>query len=306
MLFKLINLLFELADKIRGGILKFFRRSYIRRLEAVSTKVYSRYAIVCIYDKSPRSDLVSLFTELKKSGFGIITVSSNSADAQYAGLMDVNVRVASIGRDFFAYQQGYNVLKQLDHVDSIESVCFLNDSVWYFKRYQEELVRELIEGMDSGRLTVGSRIIDDIPHVSGWLFGIRLDEHTIAGLDQLFTINFARKSRNYNIRKGEHRIITRMASVNGIKSMDRQEKTKPYAYCYTAISKGLECFYLKADVTLRTNPADSQLEKFLEINATGNEYFEALRWITAKADALLNNPLRRAEMAQFRHHYFES
>lgn len=304
MLFKLINFLFDIPDKAKGLFFKRFCKNYTKRIETNSKQEYSRFAIVCIYDKTPRPDLISLFSELKKAGFGIIAALSNDADSQYADLIDIKVHVSPVGRDFLAYQQGYRALKQLGHTDAVKSVCFLNDSVWYFEKHQQKLIGELMEGMDSGKLTVGTKIFDDIPHVSGWLFGSHFDQNTIANLDLLFLPNFARKSREYNIRKGEHKILTSFSSTKGIKSLDKEHSSNMYAYCYTAIAEGLECFYLKADATLRMNPSSSKLEEFLSLNATEDEYYHALRWITSKADALLNSPLRRAELSQFRKHHF--
>jgi hypothetical protein len=306
MLFKLINFLFEVPDKVKGFYFKNFYNNYTKKVELRSDYEYSRYAIVCIYDKNPRSDLIALFGKLKKSGFGIIAILSNDADTQYGDMIDIKVHLLPVGRDFLAYQQGYKVLKKFGHLDTVKSVCFLNDSVWYFKKHQEKLICELVESVDRGNLTSGTMIFDDIPHLSGWFFGVKLTENTIADLDKLFAPNFARKSREYNIREGEHKIITRLSSIDRLKNLDENGPARPYAYCYTAVSEGLECFYLKADANLRTNPAKSQLEKFLRVNASDEEYMESLSWIISKSDSLFNSPLRRAEMYQFRKYYFEN
>lgn len=305
MFYQLFEALYEIYDYIRGNCYNFISKRPVRS-KIIKNASPKKYAIFCIYDKENRPDIRDLMLGLRNRGFGILAVTShNHFPEQYSGLADVEVTVAAIGRDFFSYQQGFETLKTLTNISQVSSICFFNDSVWYFQNHQESVLNKLCQSIDDGNLVSGTIIIDEIPHVSGWFFGLPLNEDTLKELDKIFEKNFARKSRMFNIRYGEHKILSTIQSVSGFQSLDDDNKwIGAYAYCYKAITLGEKCFYLKADGTIRTNPSKRKFNEFMMINSTDQEYYAAMRWITIKADGLLKNKFRMGEILRYRKNYF--
>ena len=306
MLYKLLGLFFEQFDRIKSYLLNIFRKEITLEVLTEGNKSFRRYAVVCLYDRSPRPDIKILLKHLSDSGFGIIAAVSNDVYKKYDNQLDIIVRIPPIGRDFMAYQQGYRAMKKLNHFDEIESVCFFNDSVWFFQKYQLSTIKNMLTALKQNKLAVGTKIFDEVPHVSGWFFAAPINKNTSDELDNLFKPNFARKSRKFNIRSGEHKIFNTVTSVAGSESLDLPNKASPVPpHCYEAIIEGSECFYLKADSTIRTNPAEAKIEKFLAVNTTDDiEYFNALRWISSRADALISDPVRLAELSIYRHQHY--
>ena len=303
MLYRLLTWYIELIAALQSKYATTFTKKILKQVEYHSDKQFKKYLILCIYDTVVRPDIISLLKHLVSDGFGVIGVVSNNANEQYEDLLDITVHIAPIGRDFFAYQQGYEVLKKLKNLQSIEQVCFLNDSVWYFQKYQPTLVKALSENNEIDTLIVGTEIFDEIPHVSGWFFTVPFNSQTQTELNSLFSKNFATKSRMYNIRKGEHQIAPSLKFFNQIKALD-PEAGLPYAGTYKAVKDGVENFYMKADCSFRTNCVTSSLKNFLVINTTGEEYNYAYRWLTLKADNIQKSKLRVAELSHFKNRYF--
>lgn len=302
----LLTALFEFWDIVRSGFWRLYRPGSIQSVrQCGSGGDQRRLAIFCLFDKKPRPDLRALFGRLSEAGFRVVAVASNDAFKQYEGLFDVVVHVSPVGRDFFAYQQGWRALDALGLKQEAESVCFFNDSVWYFIPHQKAMISDLVANLSAGKLVSGTMIFDEVPHSSGWLFGVPCDERTAPELDKLFSRDFARKSRLYNIRKGEHQIIGALQSVTGAHSLDWEGAALPYAYCYEALKSGGECFYMKGDSTIRTRPSGAQLSVFLKANCLVEEYLPALRWISMTADGIYRNRLRVAELMRYRKHYFK-
>lgn len=305
MLFRFIELLAELIDAARGYLSKLLIRSASRKIQQTGQPVHRKYIIVCLHDKSPRPDLTELFSRLSRAGFGIVGVTSNDAANQFSDQLDITVNIAPIGRDFLAYQQGYRALKKLGLDTQTETLCFLNDSVWFFKPHQQAIIDAMLAYLEEGKLVAGTLIFDYIPHCSGWLFALPYNKDTRAELESLFAENFVRQSRKFNIRKGEHKVLSMLQSVNGVISLDQPHATPAYPYCYAAINQGLECFYMKGDSTLRLNPSKAKFEEFLQTNCSEDEKLKALQWLSRRADALLDSPLRLQEMHRYRRHYFK-
>lgn len=301
----LLTGLCELWDFIRGVGGRVFRRASIKSLQECRSGEQRRLAIFCLFDHKPRPDLRALFSCLSEAGFRVVAVTSNGAFKQYDGLLDVVVHVSPLGRDFFAYQQGWRAVDALGLKQKAESVCFFNDSVWYFIPHQKAMIADLVVNLSAGKLVSGTMIFDEVPHCSGWLFGVPCNESTTFELDNLFSRDFARKSRLYNIRKGEHQILGALQSATGSRSLDREGVALPYAYCYEALKQGGECFYMKGDSTIRTRPSGAQLSAFLKANCAEDEYLPALRWIAMTADGIYRNRLRVAELMRYRKHYFK-
>jgi hypothetical protein len=304
MIRKLLTILFEILDAIRGGL---SRLPVSRPIEEIvqRRKFDTRnYVIFCLFDTKPRPDLCALFKRLADAGFCLVGVSPNAAADQYDGLLDVVVRISPAGRDFFAYQQGLHALDQLAIRQDAASICFFNDSVWYFKTHQDATIRALKKGLAEEKLVSGTMIFDEIPHCSGWMFAVPCNPHTHCELDKLFAPNFARKSRTYNIRKGEHRILGTFQSVSGLLTLDNNTSSRPYPYCYEALTEGWTCFYMKGDSTLRTNPAKVNLENFLENNCENDELLSALRWISMTSDIILKSWIRTSEAREYQQRYF--
>lgn len=303
MLYKLLNFYVEFIAALHSYYAKAFTKKIIKKVEYHSDKQFQKYLVLCIYDTIARPDLISLLRHLASDGFGVIGVVSNNAHEQYLELLDITVHIEPIGRDFFAYQQGYEVLKSLSHLQSVERICFLNDSVWYFQKHQPRLVKELSENNSKDSLIVGTEIFDEIPHVSGWFFSVPFNSNTQAELNDLFGKNFANKSRSYNIRKGEHQILPLLRSFSQIKVLD-SEAGLAYAGTYKAVVEGKECFYMKADCSFRTNSAKSSLKQFLITNSTEEDYSDAYRWLTLKADNIQKSSLRVIELSHYKKRYF--
>lgn len=304
MLYKLLTLYVEFVTSLQSYYAKIFTKEIIKQVEYHSDKQFQKYLIICIYDTLPRSDITSLLKQFSADGFGTIAVVSNDAHEQFQDLLDITVHLEPVGRDFLAYQQGYEVMKKLSHLDSIKRVCFLNDSVWFFKKYQPMLIKELSDTSTQGDLVVGTQIFDEIPHVSGWFFSVPFNPEIKNELNTLFDKNFANKSRIYNIRMGEHKILPSLKSIRLTKNLDVSNRAMPYPYTYKAVTEGKECFYMKGDCSLRTNPKESDLEKFLRLNTNKEEYFKALHWLTTKADNLYRSPIRRIEISKYMKRYF--
>jgi len=291
---------YEIYDFILSIVLSCFGSFLVKKSTHFSNSTCKNYVVVCLYDKYPRPDLISLFQKFNAAGFGIIGVSSNNATNQYEGYLDTEILIQGFGRDFLAYKVGYRALKKISSVNPIENIIFLNDSLWFFEKYQSDVVRSVIEGLKSEKLVFGTYIPDEVPHASGWLFGLGFNDMSKRQLDQLFRKSFYRKSRRFNIRLGEHKIIPLLRTHNGMKSVDSfQEPGKFVHYGYTAISDARKCFYLKGDSTLRINPVESKLLEFLKINATESELTHVSRWISSSADRNFRSLIRRLECRRF-------
>lgn len=99
-------LLTEIAEII-DVIASFFRRLVRWRLTVEAKPgrqllTFDRYLVLCVYDRTPRPDLLALIRQFKTAGFGIVLATSNDAYRQYQSLADAIVRVAPVGRDFTA------------------------------------------------------------------------------------------------------------------------------------------------------------------------------------------------------------
>lgn len=176
--------------------------------------------------------------------------------------------------------------------------------MWYFIPHQPAVISGLVANLAAGKLVSGTMIYDEVPHCSGWLFGVPCNERTVVEVDQLLSPDFARKSRLYNIRKGEHRILGSLKSVSGSHSLDCEDASLPYSYCYEALNTAGKCFYIKGDSTIRTRPSGARLVEFLRVNCTEEEYLPAMRWIAMTADEIYRNRFRVAELIRYRRHYF--
>jgi hypothetical protein len=73
---------------------------------------------------------------------------------------------------------------------------------------------------------------------------------------------------------------------------------------YTAIMQGTQCYYIKADSSLRINNARSKMAAFLTTNSSGEEGSEALRWLARRSDILCRNRIRLKEMRWYSKTYF--
>lgn len=307
MLYRFLAFYFELLAILNSFWAKLSTKKITKNIEYLSkNESFQNYLILCIYDISPRPDLKSLIRHFSDAGYGVIAVVSNDAHKQYLELIDIIVHIEPVGRDFLAYQQGYEVMKKISPKDNVGRLCFMNDSVWYFMKYQPALIKLLAEKDLENELIVGTQIFDQIPHVSGWFFSPPLNSTSILELDKLYKSNFMSKSRHYNIRKGEHQILPIISSVNAIINLDVSEHVSPFPFTYKAVSEGIECFYMKADCTLRTNPVKSDLDGFLKTNSVGNEYYTALRWLASKSDQIYSSNIRRIEARKYMEQFFSN
>ena len=262
---------------------------------------FDRYLVLCVYETQPRPDIDGLIRRFKEAGFGIILATSNDSYKQYIAVADAVVRVAAVGRDFTAYKEAYRYLAGGRRPDA---VVFANDSVWYFEKHQAEVVARISTSLDRGALVAGSMVLDYVPHVSGWLFGLPWNDETDGELATLFSPSFVRKSRRYHIRRGEHQIMHVFRSVSDIVSLDGDSPAPAVAYGYHALMLGKPCFYVKADAILRTNPLEARLMEFIDRNAVEVERRPVLRWLAGRSDGLLGSWLRARELRMFQRRYF--
>jgi hypothetical protein len=305
MIVLIINNLLEVIDSIKSFLRRIYFFRFSRKIAHLTSSVNYHVAIFCLFDTNPRPDIGNLIEHLRKSGFRVLGVCANNAYLQFKDILNDVVHIAPVGRDFYAYQQGWIALKSIGALKSAHSVTFLNDSVWYFNSQQKTTVNNLFEKLKEDQLVVGSVIYDEIPHCSGWLFGTSLNRNTRDEIESLFKYNFARKSRLYNIRTGEHRILNTLKSVSGIHRLDGCEDSLPYASCYRALINGDSCFYLKGDATLRTNPAATNMVKFLKLNTIQLEFFQVLQWLSLQALTSSQCWTRMLEISRYRRHYFK-
>lgn len=115
-------------------VLRSFLTSLTRPKPTLSVVEYRKsdkrkFAIFCLFDQKPRPDLRALFSNLADAGFRIVGVAPNGALDQYEGLLDIAVHVSPVGRDFFAYQQGWRALDGLGLKQEVEEVCFCKRAV---------------------------------------------------------------------------------------------------------------------------------------------------------------------------------
>lgn len=266
---------------------------------------FSKWVVLCCHDTSPRPDLLGLLAAFKARQYGVVIACSNSSSRQYAGLADLTVKVAPLGRDFSAYQQAFHYLHSSRRLESEGgAIVFVNDSVWFFQKYWEDVVGRLDKGISEGALVCGTMIVDEVPHVSGWLFGVATTAPLLEELQSLFDRNFARKSRRYNIRLGEHQILPALRSAGSVVNLDLPSSIPAVPQGYTAIMHGTECYYIKADSALRVNNARSKVAEFLAANASGREVSDALRWLARRSDILSRSRIRLVEMRSYRRAYF--
>ena len=262
---------------------------------------FDRYLVLCVYETHPRPDIAGLIRRFKEAGFGVVLATSNDAYKQYIAAADAVIRVAAVGRDFTAYKEGYKYLAEGRRPNA---VVFANDSVWYFENQQAEVVARIAASLDRGALVAGTMILDYVPHVAGWLFGVPWHNQTDGELATLFAPSFVRKSRRYHIRRGEHRIMHVFQSVSDIVSLDEDSPAPAVANGYHALMLGRPCFYVKADAILRTNPLEARLTEFIERNAIEAERRPVLRWLAGRSDGLLGSWLRARELRMFQQRYF--
>ena len=262
-----------------------------------------RFAVVCVHDTTPRPDIRSLIATLRRAGFLCVLVSSNEAPRQYADLADVTIRISRYSRDFTAYRAAFRYLDKL--VPPSESiVTFLNDSVWYFEKYQADIVDRLVTSIPTESLCVGGFIADEIPHVSGWLFGVPFTADWRADLSVLFDRHFLRRARRYHIAFGEHRILPSMKKSRALTVLQKAEENPAIAACYEAVISGSACFYLKADSQWRTEPSGNRLAQFLDVNAVPEERNAVLRWLAGRSAILASDWTRRYEFSAYRRRHF--
>lgn len=272
--------------------------------EANAGNRFSKWVVLCCHDTSSRPDLLGLLAAFKARQYGVVIACSNSSSRQYDELADLTVRVAPLGRDFSAYQQAFRHLHSSQRLDSEGAIVFVNDSVWFFQKYWDDIVGRLDNEISQGSLVCGTMIVDEVPHVSGWLFGVATTTPLVEELQSLFDRNFARKSRRYNIRKGEHQIFPTLWSAASFVSLDLPSSIPAVPYGYVAIMDGTECYYMKADSALRVNNARSKMVEFLATNASGRETSDALRWLARRSDILSRSRSRLIETRGYRRAFF--
>ena len=166
--------------------------------------------------------------------------------------------------------------------------------------------RAIKKSTNNSELFVGAMIADEVPHCSGWLFALPVNQGTTHELDKLLSPNFARKSKDYNIRIGEHKILHTIVSVSRISQLESFEAMMPYPYCYKALAEGLECFYLKSDATFRVGATNMSLEKFIAINCIDeDERMQLIQWLSRRASSLLlGKKSKITEMSLYQRRYF--
>jgi hypothetical protein len=263
----------------------------------------SRFAVLCAHDLTPRPDLRQLLATLRRAGFYCVVVSGNGAFAQYAGLADATLAIGSYGRDFTAYKAGFEFLDP--RVPTARStILFFNDSAWYFEKGQAGLVDRLVASTEADELCAGGLIADEVPHVTGWLFAVPFDADWRPSLSTLFQPDFVRRSRDYHIRVGEHRILPSMTRAKAVRRLQEAGPNPAVAACYSALQAGLACFYLKSDAQLRTDPPTNRLAAFLEVNAGPQEQTDALRWLAARSAALLADRIHARDVVLYRKRHF--
>jgi hypothetical protein len=265
---------------------------------------FTKWVVLCCYETTPRPDLLGLLRAFKSHNFGVVIASSNASVQQYTGLADLIIRVAPLGRDFTAYQQAFKHLCSSDRLRDDGSIVFVNDSVWFFSKYHEEIVERINTGISEGALACGTMIVDEVPHVSGWLFGVPTTREFVIELQTLFNRNFARKSRRHHIRQGEHQILPTLKSASGVLNLDLPSSIPAVPQGYTAIMQGSQCYYMKADSSFRVNNARSRMTEFLTTNSSGPERSEALRWLARRSDILCRSRIRQIEMRRYNRAYF--
>lgn len=305
MLYHLLRLAAEAWDVVASGI----RRMFTRRLtvsvheRSPSDAIYSRCIVLCAFQETPRPDLLALLRRFKASSYHVVVASATGAARQYAEVADAVITLTPAGRDFAAYQQAYRWLREKLTGDRA-GIGFLNDSCWYFEKYHDDLVTRISRGLDERALVAGTMILDEVPHVSGWLFAVPFDARTQPELDRLFERNFARKSRQYNIRIGEHRILPTIRSVSAVRPLVATGSVPAVSYCYEALMSGAPCPYLKADAVMRTDPTRARLQEFLDINTSAADRDAVLRWTATRSAGLLRSHLRMREMREYRKQCF--
>lgn len=262
------------------------------------------FAIICIYEKDRRRDLEALLRTLKQAGFYCVVSSTNGAGKAYRDLADAEIVGGTYGRDFTTYKTGLNFLKRNSKPRANSTVAFFNDSVWYFERYQQTMVDRLLAATASRKLFAGGMTVDEVPHVSGWLFAVPFDEDWRDDLDALFSPHFASDDRGYHIRYGEHRILTEMRHAEGLELMAPTGSHPAVAACYVALAEGRECFYLKADAQIRTDARFNHLERFFEVNADPVERMIAFQWLVRRSSQLYRDRPRLLQMIEYRKRHF--
>lgn len=292
------------VDYAIGSLHRFAGAEKKKHVVLRADPAFSRlFAIVCLYDITPRPDLRRLLVNLRSAGFYCVLVGSNDAPAQFEGLADAIISIGGYGRDFTAYKAGFEFLKERVPPEQ-STIAFFNDSVWYFEKYQREIIDRLLASTAAGELCAGGFIADEVPHATGWLFAVPFSADWRAGLATLFEPNFVRRSSRYHVRFGEHRILPTMTRARSLTTLQEAGPDPAVAACYSALREGVACFYLKADSQLRTDVPSNHLAAFLDVNAGVDEKIEVLRWLAARSAVLLADRARAGEMAIYRARYF--
>jgi hypothetical protein len=305
MLSTILNIITETWDVITSMLRRTVRWRILLGADPKRQQLdFKRYVVFCAYETQPRPDLRNLMRLFKEDGFGIVVVSSNNGYEQYRDLADAIVRVAPLGRDFTNYRQGYLYLAGDAKAPRPEAVVFVNDSVWFFEKYQADIVARISGELDRKALVAGTMVLDQVPHVSGWLWGLPVNGRTHQELMQLFRPSFARKSRRYHIQNGEHKILPTLRSTEDVVSIDERSPMPAVANGYVALMQGSECFYVKADASMRTNSSTAHLHEFLECNAGEAESRMVLRWLADHSGRLLQDAMRRRELQIYQEYHF--
>jgi hypothetical protein len=139
----------------------------------------NKYIIFALYTRSELTPFIlNLFAAVRRSGFNLVVVSSGKLNAQSKeSILDscyLLIERVNLGRDFGAYKDGLAVL--MDRVSDIERLVLMNDSLFFFERGLDEIIKQLDSHHDFVGLT---EVFQDHYHVQSFLlsFGSNVLQH---------------------------------------------------------------------------------------------------------------------------------
>lgn len=272
-----------------------FRKFKYTVLKRESNKNKNDIFIFCVYDRlDERYDLIHFFKNIKKK-YLLIIVSNSEYIRQYYEHADILISVSKNGRDWLCYKAGYDFVKK-NSAFKFNRITFLNDSVWYFKKKQNIILKKL--NCESN--VAMEKNFDLNPHISGYFFSIYITENDTNSLDQVFSSNLNYVTRFNNIYIGEHQIMklsSKPFSVIEEKPID----TIPKSYQQIIEERILKLIVLKGDVILRSNILDYQLNNMIKNNSFNQiEQSHCEKWISNKTSRLNKGLLNKLDFWFYR------
>lgn len=209
--------LMSLRRQVRDGIdIAVFHRHLRQTVVKDSARLGPNVAIIATWPRYPlRNSVKRLLEALTAQGWSVVLVINESPDTDrviddWSASADVVIRRANIGRDFGAYQCGYQYVSNRPEFEQSDRLAFFNDSVFYPPNV-DSIVAELLK---KDTAIAGFFVNHQFhTHVQSFALVITSPAATSSQLREFWSGYYPSNIRRYAIHNGEVELTRRILEV---------------------------------------------------------------------------------------------